>query len=283
MIENIKALSADIDMTLTGKGEGLPEITKEAFRILREHGVLLGLATGRELEKKLFDQASNWDLDYQFDFLIGMNGGMVWDRFHEDMWSMDLMDQKKMREIMEYMMPLVDKYHIMVNVEGGGNHSIINAGEEAIAMAKRHGFDFIDVHGDLDAFCAQSGYKILFRTEAQYEKEIREYFLSRYGHEFQMIGTYPGTVEVMQKGIDKGSGLERFARNNSIDMKDIISFGDNENDNSMLVASGWGVSLKDGAELTRQLADDITDYDCMDAGVGHYLFDHYIQQKGWTE
>ena len=70
MIKTIKALAADIDMTLSAKGSALPEITVEAFRILREHGVLLGLATGRELNKKLFGQAENWGLDYQFDFLI---------------------------------------------------------------------------------------------------------------------------------------------------------------------------------------------------------------------
>ena len=59
-----------------------------------------GLATGRELNKRLYDQAATWGLDYQFDFLIGMNGGMIWDRFHEKPWLMDLMDQETMKEIL---------------------------------------------------------------------------------------------------------------------------------------------------------------------------------------
>ena len=56
MIENIRALAADIDMTLTAKGGELPEITKKAFDILHENGVLIGLATGRELNERLYRQ-----------------------------------------------------------------------------------------------------------------------------------------------------------------------------------------------------------------------------------
>ena len=30
---------------------------------------------------------------------------------------------------------------------------------------------------------------------------------------------------------------------------------------------------------TKALADDITDYDCLDGGVGHYIFDHILNNK----
>ena len=46
MIKNLKAIAADIDMTLTAKGADLPEITKKAFDVLHENGILIGLATG---------------------------------------------------------------------------------------------------------------------------------------------------------------------------------------------------------------------------------------------
>ena len=46
MIENVKAVAADIDMTLTAKGGDLPQATVKAFQVLHENGVMLGLATG---------------------------------------------------------------------------------------------------------------------------------------------------------------------------------------------------------------------------------------------
>ena len=66
---------------------------------------------------------------------------------------------------------------------------------------------------------------------------------------------------------------------NQINLENTIAFGDNENDNSLLLTSGWGVCLKDGNPNTKALADDITGYDCLDGGVGHYIFDHILNNK----
>lgn len=281
MIEEIKAVAADIDMTLTTKGAELPEITVEAFRILHDHGVLLGLGTGREINDKLRTQGQDWGLGFEFDFVVGMNGGMVLDRFHPEMWTTELMSREEMKGILNYMMPLIDRYHISVNAEGGNNHNAMNIQGELLASARRHGFAFIDKTGDVDGFCERETFKMLFRTEAVYEQEIRDWFLKKFSDSYQIIGTYPGTVEVMHKGIDKGSGLKRFADQNGIDMKNIIAFGDNENDNTMLRDAGWGVCLCDGSDGTKACADALTEYGCEAGGVGHYLMDHYIRPKGW--
>ncbi len=279
MIENIKAFAADIDMTLTAKGSKLPAITVEAFRVMRENGILLGLATGREMNARLFNQAAEWELGYQFDFLIGMNGGQVWDRFHKDTWNMDLMDQETMKEILYYMKPIVDQYEVSVNAEGGGNNAAMNIHGELISSMIRRGFKFDDYTGDIEGFCEKPCFKLLFRTTPDVEALIKERFIPRYSDRFQIIGSFPGTVEVMEKGINKGTGLERFATMNNIDMKDIITFGDNENDNEMLIKSGWGVCLKDGQAITKAVADDITELTCLEGGVGHYLVEKYLKPK----
>lgn len=277
MIKNIKAFAADIDMTLTAKGSDLSEATVEAFRVMRENGILLGLATGRELNKRLYDQAATWGLDYQFDFLIGMNGGMIWDRFHEKPWLMDLMERETMKEILYYLKPVIDQYEVSVNAEGGGNNAAMNIHGELISSMIRRGFQFDDYTGDIEGFCEKPCCKMLFRTTPEVEAVIRERFLARFGDRFQIIGSFPGTVEVMEKGINKGTGLQRFADMNGIDIKEIITFGDNENDNEMLIRSGWGVCLKDGQEITKSVADDITEQTCLEGGVGHYMIDHYLK------
>ena len=116
-------------------------------------------------------------------------------------------------------------------------------------------------------------------ANAENEAELREYFLKKFSDNYQIISTFPGTVEVMHKGIDKGSGLKKYVSWENIDLKDVIAFGDNENDNTMLMDAGWGVCLVDGSDGTKKCADDITEYDCESGGVGHYLFDHYITPK----
>lgn len=280
MISNIKAVAADIDMTLTAKGGMLPEVTKEAFRILQDNGVKIGLATGRELNDRLYNQWKEWGMDRPFDFLIGMNGGMIWDTDHGNAWTMDLLDTEVMKEILRDMMPIIEKYEVSVNVEGGGNHAAMHIKGELFASMKRRGWRFDDYTGDIDGFCQKPCFKFLFRTTPDVEQMIRRRIKERWDDGFQAVGTFPGTVEMMQKDINKGSGLQKYADLNGIDMKDIITFGDNENDNPMLVMSGWGVCLADGAQGTKDCADDITEQSCEEGGVGHYLTDKYLKPKG---
>ena len=50
-------------------------------------------------------------------------------------------------------------------------------------------------------------------------------------------------------------------------MKDIVVFGDNSNDNEMLLESGIGYAMKNGMAGTKELADRVTKYDNNHEGV----------------
>ncbi len=276
MIKNIKALAADIDMTLAFKGGELAKENIEAFEILHKNGVKIGLATGRVIEEREKEMGKFWGLSFEFDFVVGMNGGMVYNREKDSLWSTELLTIQEMTDILNHMKPLIDKYNIAVNAEGGGNHYAMNIGQDLIESAKRHGFFFEDSTGDIDKFCSVPAFKLLFRGEPQYEQEIRDTFLAQFGDNFQVIGTFPGTVEMLHKGIDKGTGVQMYCDQEGIDIKDVIAFGDNENDNSMLEKCGWGVCLLNGADKSKSISDAVTDYDCEHGGVGRYLLDHYI-------
>ena len=279
MLEEMKVVIADIDMTLTAKGGELPEITKEAFEILHRNDVRIGLGTGREINQALRKMGKKWGLSFEFDFVVGMNGGMVLDHRNDNYWQTDYLTTEEMKNILYYMEPLIDKYKVAVNCEGNENHNAMNISGELLESSRRHGFDFVDCTGDIERVCERPTFKFLFRGEVENEAELREYFLKKFSDNYQIISTFPGTVEVMHKGIDKGSGLKKYVSWENIDLKDVIAFGDNENDNTMLMDAGWGVCLMDGSDGTKKCADDITEYDCESGGVGHYLFDHYITPK----
>lgn len=72
--------------------------------------------------------------------------------------------------------------------------------------------------------------------------------------------THMGTevVEIGPTGVDKASGLKWLCDHLEVDAVDVIAFGDNTNDNSMLVWAGRGVAMNNAPELTRKLATDVT-------------------------
>ncbi len=277
MIKKIKAFAADIDMTLSDKGDPLPDITKKALIELHNRGILLGLATGREITDTEKNRGKIWELPFEFDFVVGMNGGMVYDRIHDHSYSMDMMSVEETKDILTYLMPLINEYKIAVNAEGNGLRNAMNIGPELIESAKRHGFFFVDKTGDIDGFCEKPIYKLLFRTTQEVSPTLRKMVHDRYHDTYQTVETFPGSIEIMYSGIDKGSGMQKYCDWNNIDIQEVIAFGDNENDNSLLQKCGWGVCLKDGNENTKKIANDVTDYGCKEGGVGHYIFDHVLK------
>ncbi|MCR5282270.1 MAG: HAD family hydrolase [Lachnospiraceae bacterium] len=279
MITSIKAVVTDIDKTLTKKGGDLPAVTIQAFQKLHEQGIKVGLATGREIDSTIRNQGMKWGLGFEFDFVIGMNGGALYNLRTDTTWEVPFMSSEHVYEIMIWMKPLIEKYKFAVNAEGGNNRSVMYLQGELVTFEKRHGYALIDKTGDYEGFCKEPTFKILFRAKPEQEVEVRTRFLSKFNETDQLIGTYPGTVEAMPKGFDKGTTLKKYAQEEGIDLSEIIAFGDSENDNSLLKMAGWGVCLKDGSVDTKECADDITEYSYLDAGVGRYLYDHYINVR----
>ena len=78
MIKNLSAVCADIDGTLCEKGGQLYPLTREAIEALHQRGVLFGLGTGRAINQRVFTMKDYWNLSFDFDFIIGMNGGQLW-------------------------------------------------------------------------------------------------------------------------------------------------------------------------------------------------------------
>lgn len=279
MINKIKVLAADVDMTLSSKGSPLPKITIQALKELHDKNVKIGLATGREITEMEKTKGIFWNLGFEFDFIIGMNGGMIYDRNLNKSFTMDMLSVKEMKEVLTFLMPIILEKKVSVNVEGNQLRNVMNISDDLLDMAKRKNILLIDKTGDIDGFCEKPVYKFLFRTDPETTQLIRDQVEEQYKGKYQTIETFPGTIELMYSGFSKGRGLEMYCEWNQIHLEDTIAFGDNENDNSLLLTSGWGVCLKDGNPNTKALADDITDYDCLDGGVGHYIFDHILNNK----
>ena len=279
MIKKIDILAVDVDMTLSAKSSPLSEITIQALKELHNRDIKIGLATGREITETEKTKGMFWKLGFEFDFVIGLNGGMLYDRNLDKMYTMNMLSIEEMKEILTFLMPIIEEKKVSINVEGNQLRNVMNISEDLLDMSKRRNIPLIDKTGDIDGFCEKPVYKFLFRTDPETTQFIRDKIEEHYKGKYQTIETFPGTIELMYSGFSKGRGLEMYCEWNQLSLENTIAFGDNENDNSLLLTSGWGVCLKDGNPNTKALADDITDYDCLEGGVGHYIFDHILNNK----
>ncbi|MDX7989935.1 pyridoxal phosphatase [Xenorhabdus sp. Reich] len=65
-------------------------------------------------------------------------------------------------------------------------------------------------------------------------------------------------VDIAKKGNSKGMRLQQWVESQGMSMKDVIAFGDNHNDLSMLEAAGLSVAMGNGVDAAKERADIVT-------------------------
>ena len=74
----------------------------------------------------------------------------------------------------------------------------------------------------------------------------------------------------MPKGLSKGNSLLEIAEYYNMEQKDIIAFGDQMNDKTMIEIAGVGIAMANAIEAIKEIADYITLSNDED-GVANYL------------
>lgn len=274
MIRTLKAVAADIDGTLCIKGGQLYPKTREALERLHAEGVLLGLGTGRAINQRVFTMAPFWELSFEFDFIIGMNGGQLWTKDHPVVENRYLLAKETLAEILKKMRPM--------NLNG-----VIYEDEHMVAMRmdifqeasmKRNHTKVIITDGDEARLCVRDNNNVLFRYDSEDEEKVLSFAKELNCERYTATRTAPGCLEFMDPRVNKGDGLRQYSIASGIPLEEIMAFGDNDNDAPMLKEAGWGVCLSNGSELSKEMADAVTEYPCEEDGVGRYLYDHWFEE-----
>lgn len=80
-------------------------------------------------------------------------------------------------------------------------------------------------------------------------------------------------IEIVKSGLSKALGVKMVAEYLDIPRKNIIAFGDEDNDLEMIEYAGTGVAMGNGIEELKNIADAIT-FSNEEDGIAFYLNDH---------
>ena len=75
----------------------------------------------------------------------------------------------------------------------------------------------------------------------------REYISSL--DKYEIVSSFESSFEIMPKETSKGMAVKRVCEYYNIDRSQVIAFGDNENDRSMIEFAGLGVAMENGCLL----------------------------------
>lgn len=84
----------------------------------------------------------------------------------------------------------------------------------------------------------------------------------------------PDNLEILRRGVDKGSALAALARRLGISMEEVLCIGDSDNDRGMLAVAGMPVVMGNAAPEIRALGKYVTDTNRNDGvakAIRHFL------------
>lgn len=269
--KKIKLVVCDVDNTLIPtKSRDLPPFTKRAIDKLHERGILFGIASGRGFAE-VGSYYERWGFEDQFDVVICMNGGQVFDNSTKTLSAYNTLTKEMVDTVYEIMDPLPYAHSIFCG-DGKIYHSTVNRMIEA--SMQRAGVVQPDlINGDVDRLIKIGAFKILYRVPPEEMADLEKYVDSKDTKDVRGFKTQPFCYEFCDKRVMKSFGLQKYTDAHGISLDEVLAFGDTTNDNDMLEKC-YGVCLLNGTDDTKAVSKEITEKTCEEEGLADYLETH---------
>lgn len=282
---DIKLVAMDLDGTLLRHDKTIDEETMAALMRCQREGIILVLATGRD--KGGIDFVSEpLQLAKGNNYIAGVNGQIVYSFAKQEYWVDRVMDGKDASRILH----IAKKYNCEAICCCGYDHYDFLSRRLKFLKQMRallHGKpmdyglnqgkrNFIPIHS-ADVQITQDINKcILIQTPAFFRKHLSA--IRQELKEYDILEVGPAWIEIMPKGVNKGSAILQIAMANQIKPEEILCFGDAENDLSMMDQIPHGIAMGNAMDIVKQRAWAITDTN-MNAGIAKALHRYVFDQQ----
>lgn len=259
----IKMIVMDMDGTLYRNDKSIDPSTIEMLKDCQRKGITIVLASGRncyDLQKT----ADKLDMR-ETGYLIGLNGLEVMclkDGSHEVEGQMTSADAAHVfRLVDKYDLKGIaftfEKFYFYVRPYHRWWKQILSFFERKI---KEIGFE-----GEMENNCylkhANDEIKVPINKLILQSDKISELkpLLAKDLTAYDIMIVGPKWLEIMKKGISKGSGVLRVAKRLGISSDEIMCFGDAENDLSMIECVKYGIAMGNAMDNVKEAAYYVTD------------------------
>lgn len=257
----------DMDGTLLDSTRDLQPGTRRAFEAMRAAGTRIMLASGRPIPG-LAMLARKLDLGRDMVF-AGMNGSVV-------------VDQATGEEISRHPLPVDVAKDLITRAQAHGIMVMLPHGSELIVEDSTHPRVQYEANGnDLTVRVVESlvdfqeaPTKVLFCAELPDLAPLHAELMRDFEGRIELAYSSHIYMEATAVGVDKGSAITDFCQANGLTVEQVIAFGDNGNDVTMLRTAGLGVAMANGIPEAHEAADVVTTSND-DEGIARVLAQHF--------
>jgi Cof subfamily protein (haloacid dehalogenase superfamily) len=246
-----KLIATDLDGTVVPHDEPVSQRTIDAFRKAHSMGIEIFYVTGRP---------PRWMENVKNDFGVGnaicANGAILFDLMNQEIIEQWLLSVETQREIAMKLREAIPGCYFAIE-HGEDFHREKNYNTKWDAGIDNVGVDVIEDRIDQPAF------KMMVRhPEYTYSSdEMLERAIKAVGDICNPTHSNPheSHLEISAFGVSKGQTLAKIAERAGIAQEDVVSFGDNPNDFSMLEWAGRSWAMADGHPDCQKYANFVAD------------------------
>ena len=266
-----KAVCLDLDGTLLDDDKKISDRSFLLLDNLIENGIEVIIATGRH-----FYMVSDFLRPLKRDIMVCANNGAM-SRFKESnkLVNVEYVSNCKFLEIYNKALECGMNPYIYVDSFVDGYHLAIKDGQpkkshfEENIVDKKFAVDSVRYFSQIDVKSLETVLCIAFLDQKERIDEFFEYFKDEEDLVKNMYFVPNGkkVLEFQSKKADKWIAITNYLKSKNISLSEVVSFGDEFNDKSMVKNSGMGFAMKNGIEELKSLTKNITEFTNNEDGV----------------
>ncbi|WP_347552588.1 Cof-type HAD-IIB family hydrolase [Pseudalkalibacillus hwajinpoensis] len=248
-----KMIVLDLDDTLLDAEQTISPRNKEALMKAQEKGIKVVLASGRPTYgmNAFADELSLADFE---SYILSFNGGKIINcQSNEESFSQTLPIEAVQKL---YDISLQENVYIHTYV----GDEIISAEENPYTTIESDltGLPITVIDSFMDGV-TEPVVKVLMVGEPEHLKKVEKKLQAELGEEFSVMRSKPYFLEFTDKGITKGTSIEKLINEFGIKREEVIAVGDSYNDQEMIEFAGLGVAMGNAPDDIKKISDYITD------------------------
>ncbi|WP_286079072.1 HAD family hydrolase [Faecalibaculum rodentium] len=261
----VTMIATDLDGTLLDSHKQVSEETRKVLRELKNRGILFGIASGRPVESGQI-LVHDWGLENDISFLIGMNGGALYDMRTKAKHKYYPLSGDKILEIMEHFKDMDVIFQCML----GNDRFVSKSTEKTRAHAKL--FCEHEHEVDLQEFLpGREIDKLILFLDPELMPAVRQRATTFSDPAYTSMQTADNLYEYMDPRINKGFGIEKACKHYGITPDHVVAFGDAENDEAMIETVGLGVAMANASDELKKIADVVLKETNDQDGLAHFI------------
>ncbi|MGF6907705.1 Cof-type HAD-IIB family hydrolase [Fusobacterium sp. PH5-44] len=258
-MNNIKLVVCDLDGTLLGSDSLLSEYSINTIHKLIHHDINFAIASGRS-KTSVSNIVNQLAISI---YTICNNGANIYDK----KWT--LLHSLPMKgEIIKKVVNFLSKRNINFNGFDENNIYINSKNSQSIVSLERKFFQVIALD---EIECYPQMMKLLAKDEPDVISKIKNEIIKEdFSKELDITISQPFCLDVVHKNATKGFGVQLLADKLNISTKEIMAFGDADNDLHMLEIVGHPVVMENGLPNLKEKFSNIAPSNSNN-GVALYL------------